>query len=141
MGHLAESEVLEEKIGEIRRRDRRFGRHAYLFVLDSLDYTMASLGRDDKTGEERHVGGQELLQGIRELAAEHFGPMAPTVFARWGVRGTDDFGEIVFNLIEAGLLSRRPQDSRLDFVGAYDFENEFRQIFRERLDSISRESR
>ena len=99
---------------------------------------MSYLGRDEKTGEERHVGGKELLQGIAELAAEQFGPMAPTVFIRWGVRETGDFGEIVFNLIDAGLLSRRPQDSRLDFAGAYDFENEFREKFMERLDAISR---
>ena len=141
MAQIAESEALEERISHIRRRDRRFGRHAYLFVLDSLDYTMATLGRDEKTGEERHVGGAELLQGIRDLAAEQFGPMAPTVFTRWGVRGTTDFGEIVFNLIDAGLLSRRPQDSRLDFAGAYDFEDEFREKFRERLDAISRDIR
>lgn len=138
MGHTAENDVLEDRIGQIRRRDRRFGRHAYFFVLDSLDYTMATLGRDQRTGEERHVGGQELLQGLRDLAAEQFGPMAPTVFLRWGVNGTGDFGEIVFNLIDAGLLSRRPQDSRLDFAGAYDFESEFRVKFQERLDAISR---
>ena len=138
MGHIAERDVLEEKVGHIRCRDRRFGRHAYFFVLDALDYTMGCLGRDEKTGEERHVGGQELLQGIRDLAAEQFGPMAPTVFTRWGVRETGDFGEIVFNLIDAGLLSRRSQDSRLDFAGAYDFENEFREKFMERLDAISR---
>jgi uncharacterized repeat protein (TIGR04138 family) len=138
MGHTAEHDVLEEKIGQIRRRDRRFGRHAYFFVLDALDYTMSCLGRDEKTGEERHVGGHELLQGVRDFAAEQFGPMAPTVFTRWGVRETADFGEIVFNLIDAGLLSRRPQDSRLDFAGAYNFENEFREKFRERLDAISR---
>ena len=140
MGHIAEDDVLEERVGQIRRRDRRFGRHAYFFVLDSLDYTMATLGRDHQTGDERHVGGQELLNGIRDLAAEQFGPMAATVFIRWGVRHTDDFGEIVFNLIDAGLLSRRPEDSRLDFAGAYDFENEFRVKFEERLDAISRTS-
>ena len=83
MGHTAEHDVLEEKIGQIRRRDRRFGRHAYFFVLDALDYTMSCLGRDEKTGEERHVGGHELLQGVRDFAAEQFGPMAPTVFTRW----------------------------------------------------------
>lgn len=140
MGHTAENDVLEDRIGQIRRRDRRFGRYAYFFVLDSLDYTMASLGRDQRAGEERHVGGQELLEGIRDLAAEQFGPMAASVFSRWGVRGTDDFGEIVFNLIDAGLLSRRPEDSRLDFAGAYDFESEFRVKFQERLDAISRTS-
>ena len=63
MGSAAEQDLLEEKIQAVRRRDRRFSRHAYYFVLDALDYTMAGLGRDQLTGEDRHVGGRELLAG------------------------------------------------------------------------------
>lgn len=130
-------EGVEERIHEIRRRDRRYARHAYFFVLDALDHTMVHLGRDALTGEERHIGGRELLEGIREFAAEQFGPMASLVFERWGVRVTDDFGEIVFNLIDAGLLSRRPEDSRLDFVAGFDFEDAFEHDFRQRLAAIA----
>lgn len=126
----------EERIFAIRRRDRRFARNAYYFVLDALDYTLTTLGKDERTGEERHIGGRELLLGIRDLAAEQFGPMADIVFDQWGVQATDDFGEIVFNLIDAGLLSRRPEDSRLDFVGAYEFREVFADKFRERLASV-----
>lgn len=135
-----ESDLLEEKVLQIRRRDRRFARNAYFFLLDALDYTMTHLGRDKKTGEERHVGGRELLVGIRELAAREFGPMAPVVFQQWGVDVTEDFGEIVFNLIDAGLLSRRPEDSRVDFVDGYDFERVFEEDYRRRLDCISHPS-
>jgi len=137
MAAASEPDLLEEKIQSVRRRDRRFSRHAYYFVLDALDYTMAHLGRDALTGEDRHVGGRELLQGIREHAADQFGPMAPLVFDRWGVRGTEDFGEIVFNLIDAELLSRRPTDSRLDFVGGFDFQSTFASKHREALDRIA----
>ena len=132
-----EQDLLEEKIQCVRRRDRRFSRHAYYFVLDALDYTMAHLGKDQLTGEDRHVGGQELLLGIKEHAAEQFGPMADVVLERWGVRGPTDFGEIVFNLIEAELLSRRPSDSRLDFVDHGDFRDVFAQRHREVLDRIA----
>lgn len=122
---------------QVRRRDRRFARNSYEFVLDALDHTMVELGRDGKVGEGRHVGGRELLEGIRALAAEQFGPMASLVFSRWGINSTKDFGEIVFNLVEAGLLSRRPEDSRFDFADGYDFEEAFSEMFRERLSSIS----
>ena len=132
-----EQDLLEEKIQNVRRRDRRFSRHAYYFVLDSLDYTMSHLGREQLSGEDRHVGGRELLQGIREYAAEQFGPMADLVFERWGVRHAEDFGEIVFNLIDAELLSRRPTDSRLDFVDNTDFRAAFAQKHRESLDRIA----
>jgi len=132
-----EQDLLEEKIQNVRRRDRRFSRNAYYFVLDSLDYTMSNLGREQLTGEERHVGGRELLAGIREYAADQYGPMADLVFERWGVRSAGDFGEIVFNLIDAELLSRRPTDSRLDFVDGSDFRSAFAQKHRESLDRIA----
>ncbi len=128
---------IEDRIQAVRRRDRRFDRAAYEFVLDALDHTMVHLGKDRMTGEERHIGGRELLLGIRGLAAEQFGPMAPVVLRRWGLRGTGDFGEIVFSLIDAGLLSRRAEDSRLDFVDGFDFDHAFAESFRDRLEAIS----
>ena len=133
----AEQDLLEEKIQGVRKRDRRFSRLAYYFVLDALDYTMSHLGRDALTGEERHVGGRELLLGLQEYASEQFGPMAALVFERWGVRRSSDFGEIVFNLIDAELLSRRPSDSRLDFVDGIDFRETFAMKHRESLDRIA----
>lgn len=134
---VTDQDLLEEKIQAVRRRDRRFSRNAYYFVLDALDYTMTHFGRDQLTGEDRHVGGRELLVGIKEFAAEQFGPMAALVFERWGVRCAADFGEIVFNLIDAELLSRRPSDSRLDFVDGIDFREIFAAKHRESLERIA----
>lgn len=117
---------LETRIQAIRHRDPRYGRRAYEFVLEALDFTLESQrgGRRD-----RHVGGKELLAGIRDLARERFGPLAKEVFHQWGVHCTEDFGEIVFNLVEEGLLQRRPQDSRRDFEEGFDFEREFEQDY------------
>ena len=137
MSWSPESDGPEARITDIRRRDRRFARNAYYFALDALDYTLVHYGKDRKTGEERHVGAKELLVGIRDHAAEQFGPMAAFVFQQWGVHCTQDFGEIVFNLIDAGLLSRRAEDSRLDFADGSDFEAAFEEKFRERLAAIS----
>ncbi len=133
----AEQDLLEDTIQAVRKRDRRFSRNAYYFVLDALDFTMSHLGREAKTGEDRHVGGRELLIGIKEYAADQFGPMAELVFERWGVRAPSDFGEIVFNLIDAELLSRRPSDSRLDFVDGVDFHQVFAEKHRQSLDRIA----
>jgi uncharacterized repeat protein (TIGR04138 family) len=134
---MAAFDGIEERILSLRRRDRRFARNAYLFLLDALDNTMVRLGKDRKSGEERHVSARELLDGIRDYASEQFGPMAALVFQRWGLRGTEDFGEMVFNLVDAGLLSRRAEDSRLDFSGGFEFETAFAQKFHERLTAIS----
>jgi len=136
MSTTAEHDLLEEKILEVQTRDRRYSRNAYFFVLDGLDHTMAKLGRDALTGEDRHVGVRELLEGLRDHAAEQFGPLATLVFRSWGVHGSQDFGDIVFNLIDAELLSRRESDSRLDFEDGVDFEDAFAQKHRDTLARI-----
>jgi len=131
---------IEERISELRRRDRRYSRNGYFFVLDALDYTIESLGRDHETGDSRHIGGKELLAGVQSMAAEKFGPLATVCLERWGIKTTEDVGEVVFNLIDSGLLSRRPSDSRLDFVDGFDFAPTFDGLFRERIAAISQSS-
>ncbi len=133
----SDQDLLEDRIQAVRHRDRRFSRHAYYFVLDALDYTMSRLGKDTLTGEDRHVGGRELLHCIQDFAAEEFGPMAELVFRNWGLNSSDDFGEIVFNLIDAELLSRRASDSRLDFADGFDFAEVFETRHRQALDRIA----
>jgi len=115
----------------IRRRvlkqDERYGLAAYLFVYEALAHTQKLLGKDDKDlpSEQRHVTGRELLEGIRDLAAEQFGPLAPTVFRNWGLRASSDFGDLVFNLVNHGLLGKTDQDNRGDFDGGFDMDAVF----------------
>ena len=59
---------------------------------------------------------------MRDLALREFGLMARTVFHMWGINHTDDFGEIVFNLVEAGLMSTTEKDNRHDFHNVYDLD-------------------
>jgi uncharacterized repeat protein (TIGR04138 family) len=75
------------------------------------------------------VSGQELRDGIRQFALQQFGPMTVTVFEEWGVRHCRDFGEIVFNMVEIGLLAKTDRDSRDDFQNGYDFTDVFRKPF------------
>ena len=124
-------DTLEDKILSLQARDSRYAKNAYMFVLEALDYTLSRQERE-RLGRDRHVGGRELLQGIRELAKDRFGAMAKEVFNQWGILSTEDFGEIVFNLVSAGMLQRRAQDSLKDFVNVYDFEREFEHGYRAR---------
>jgi uncharacterized repeat protein (TIGR04138 family) len=71
--------------------------------------------RNDR--ERRHLTGQELLEGVIGLARREFGALAPTVFQEWGLCHAEDVGVIVFQLVEAGELSARPEDSLEDFRG------------------------
>jgi uncharacterized repeat protein (TIGR04138 family) len=56
--------------------------------------------------------------------------MAKTVLNRWGVRQCEDFGEIVFNLVEKRILGKTEQDRKEDFSGGYDFDEAFGQPYR-----------
>ncbi len=118
----------EETIEQIRAKDPRYQREAYLFVREALDYTQKTTGKDSR-GQLRHVTGQELLTGIRAFALAQFGPMAMTVLEEWGVHTCPDFGEIVFNMVEIGLLAKTETDSRADFSDGYDFYESFRTPF------------
>ena len=120
-----------ESILQIVRKDGRYSAQAYYFIFDALDYTIQSMRK------VRHVTGKELLDGIRAYATENFGFLARTVLAEWGIVSTSDFGEIVFNLVDAGLLSRTDRDTREDFVDVYDFAEAFEEEFRRSLDSVS----
>ena len=97
----------------------RYRKEAYAFVSQALEYTLS------KIGERRHVSGPELLDGIREFGLEKFGYLALTVFDVWGVRRTDDFGQIVFDLIARGNMSRTEHDNITDFHAVYDFRKVF----------------
>ncbi|MEQ8765530.1 MAG: hypothetical protein RL885_16505 [Planctomycetota bacterium] len=124
---------VENKILEIRRRDPRYSAQAYWFIFEALDFTIRKLGRLKSASQERHISGRELLEGIRESALESFGPMARVVVESWGVQRTTDFGEIVFNMVDAGLLSKQATDVLEDFKDVFDFEEAFDKGYRVRL--------
>lgn len=118
----------DEAIELIRAKDPRYTREAYLFVREALDHTQKSLAKQTR-GRIRHVTGQELLGGIREYALSQFGPMAMFVLEEWGIHACEDFGEIVFNMVEIGLLAKTERDSRADFSNGYEFTEAFRKPF------------
>ena len=118
-------EVLERMTGQ----DTRYSRDAYLFLREALDSTQKQLG---PRSEPRHVTGQELIEGARKHALGQYGPMAKTVLNEWGIQSCEDFGELVFRMIEFGLLSKNERDSRSDFQGGFDFDTAFCKPFRPR---------
>lgn len=107
----------------IRLREPRFHEHAYLFVLAALEFCQARLQ------ERRHITGRELAESCRALALDRYGVMARMVLDHWGVRCTADVGDIVFTLVDTGLLLSQPNDSRDDFVGVFDFEDAFERDY------------
>jgi uncharacterized repeat protein (TIGR04138 family) len=126
----------EEALEKILARDSRYQRDAYFFVREALDFTQKNVVKENRTPiksaagqEEKHVTGQELLEGVRELALKEFGPMAMMVLEEWGIRACADFGEIVFNMVNTGWLRKTEKDTRDDFRNGYDFFEAFRKPF------------
>ncbi len=106
-------------IDHLRERYPRYHETAYLFVLSGLHYTL------ERLGESRHITGRELTEGCRDLALERYGPIARSVLEYWGIRSTRDVGEIVFALVECGVLVKQDNDRLGDFEAVYDFADAF----------------
>src|SRR3954452_3170280 len=100
----------------IRLRESRYDERAYLFVLSALEFCQQRLP------ERRHITGRELALACRDLALDRFGVMARLVLEHWGIRTTADLGDIVFTLVDLGLLVSQPTDTRDEFLEVYEFD-------------------
>lgn len=119
---------LQPVIREIRRlHGRRYAEAAYFFVLEALDYTIFR-HRGQEREPHRHISCTDLLEGIRLYAGEEFGPLAPYAFHSWGVWKTEDFGSLVFQMCDGGLLHAQETDTQAAFEDGFDFSSAFAEV-------------
>lgn len=127
----------------IRAKAQSFPPAAFEFIRDGLSHTVEKLAKgnaaDEQTPESeaviaqapkgvtgsRHISGQQLCDGLRDMARERYGMLALTVLHRWGIRSTGDFGVMVYALIDRGEMRCSDQDRFDDFLERYDFEQAF----------------
>jgi uncharacterized repeat protein (TIGR04138 family) len=121
------NEEFEIIVEEIFEKDPRYKEDAYVFVMEALAYTQKKFKRS------KHVKGEELLLGMKELLLNKFGPMTMTVLEYWGIKSTEDFGNIVFNLVENKILSKTEDDNIEEFKNGYNFEEVFDSGYRKQL--------
>ncbi len=117
---MSDVATLEAVLAELRRRDGKYNERAYVFVLAALEFAQTRLPA------RRHLSGIELAWACRDFALAQFGMLAASVLTHWGVHTTEDFGQIVFMLIDVGLLARQPSDRIEDFERVYDFAEVFK---------------
>jgi len=120
----------QKSIEEILLANGHYPPEAFAFVQRGLGYTVDKLGRLDRPEGERHVTGQELCHGLRELALKEWGRMARIVLAHMNIRRSDDFGKIVFYLIANSLMQKQPEDTVEDFFSVFDFVDAFDRNYR-----------
>jgi len=107
---------------------------AYQFVHNGVAFTIKRLhGPRLQNGVHRHITGQQLCDGLRELAISQWGYLAQTVLRTWNVTTTADFGRMVFILVRHGVLSLMPQDTLDDFRDVYDFSKAFESAYQIRV--------
>lgn len=115
---------VKKSLEQIAREDSRFSPAAIRFVYEGLSYTAKKVATEPK-----HVSGQTLCQGLKELAVEKWGRLAMLVLNHWGLKTTSDFGEIVYLMIRHEWMSAQPTDSIDDFNDVYDFKTVFKDQF------------
>lgn len=114
-------------VEEIIKKDIRYPRGAYHFIREALEHTVKNLDATDP--QNLHVTGKVLLNGIRDYALIQYGPMTMTLLKQWRVESCEDFGNIVFNLVEAGVFGKTDNDNRADFENGFDFHEAFEKPF------------
>ena len=124
---MLESSVID--LSELSRRTG-FAPDAFIFVQEGLQHTLKMIHGEPTTEDlfddnARHVSGRQLCLGLRDLAVHQFGVLARLVLAKWNIDSTEDFGRVVFALVDAGLLRKTDEDTLEDFRGVYDFADAF----------------
>ena len=138
------------RLHKLLKSDTRFPLDAYVFVREALSFAsdVLNLGGEApapaepdvqldldavheelELNQEKHLTGQELCEAIRLFALNEFGYMARVVLANWGITETGHFGDIVYNMIDVGLMKKSPQDSRSHFDDVYEFGKVFEGDF------------
>ena len=120
---MAELAFRDGIMDRIRMREPRFDEHAYLFVLAALEFCQQRLP------ERRHITGRELSIACRDLALDRFGVTARLVLEHWGVRSTADLGDVVFTLVDLGLLMSQASDTRDEFADVFEFDEAFEREY------------
>lgn len=106
---------------------------AFQFIREGLAHTAKTVHGDKACDAEapedsRHISGQQLCLGLRDYAIKRYGLLARTVLNKWHIEGTEDFGKIVYALVEADEMRKSEGDSMEDFVNVYDFEEAFGDV-------------
>ncbi len=115
---------MKKNLEQIAAEDGRYSAPAIRFVYEGLGYTAKNVA-----DEPKHVSGQTLCEGLKKLALEKWGRLAPLVLNTWGISTTRDFGEIVYLMIEHQWMSAQPNDTIEDFDDVYNFKTVFKDQF------------
>jgi len=119
---MSEPDTLKN-LEELAKQSGKYPVEAFNFVREGLRFTVSKLHQNCQ--EEQHISGQDLCWGLRDFAIKRWGLLAPVVLRRWNIHNTEDFGQIVFAMVEAGWMAKKADDKLNDFHEVYDFKSAF----------------
>ncbi len=109
---------------QVIRGDGRYPMEAYAFLHEALNEAVKKCHGEAGLGP-KHVTGRQLCEALRDLALDRWGMMARTVLAKWNIRETLDFGNMVYLLVEYGFMKKTEEDSIEDFRNVFSFNEAF----------------
>jgi uncharacterized repeat protein (TIGR04138 family) len=122
---------MKKSIQEIAKKDGRYSLRAFQFVHEGLEYTVKKFHGVDKPDDElHHISGKQLCEGLADLAADKWGRMAKVTLNQLGIKATNDFGNIVYLMVDNKWMHARPEDSVEEFHSVYDFEEVFEKNYK-----------
>jgi hypothetical protein len=89
--------------------------------LDELVYETSEV-----SGRFRPAAFFLVFQALHEAQRHRREPGHVTVLQHAGLDRTEDVGDLVFLMVEHGLLKKQDEDGPEDFRNVYDFEEAFR---------------
>lgn len=107
-----------------------FPPQAVEFIRLGLAHTVKMVHSEHGRSEDesRHINGRQLCMGLRDFAIRQYGRMARTVLRSWNITTTEDFGRIVFAMVQAEMMRQSKDDSIEDFRAVYDFDEAFADL-------------
>ncbi|MDO5565157.1 MAG: hypothetical protein Q4G59_00775 [Planctomycetia bacterium] len=132
-------DIQTQKFVELLKNDHRFSIESYRLVNDALVFANEQSAKeesqsitDDITSPSNgpsHVTGQDLCRAVRDYALLQYGMLARTVLRGLGIRKTSDIGDIVYNLIGIGYMSKTKEDCPEDFDDVFELSKELENGF------------
>lgn len=102
----------EEAVDAIVMQHPEYSSDAYEFTRASLDNATEHFCQNRTN---KHLSAEELYMGACAYALDEYGPLAWEVLHFWGMESASDLGQVVYNLIEAGIFGKQEGDTLEQF--------------------------
>ena len=84
----------------------------------------AAQDEDAENDDSNGVTAEQICVVAVEFAVRAYGLMARTILAKLGLRTTGDLGDVVYKMIDAGLIFPSEGETRADFDDVFDLGEE-----------------